>query len=137
MTFLEYITRRTGLGRTHWFWAIVIHVGFAAFCAMGIYWLIADNEWWHIATFGIPIIGTVAFWIYTWKNWKTDKAREEAGPANPLGHHDQLWDGADYVCMHGVKPHKRTGKCAWPIAHDLSKFPNEPTAQERAIQYDL
>lgn len=91
----------------------------------------------HWAVVPIMALVEVGYWIGTWKHRDHLRKINEKGPNNALNHHVELWDGADYVCMHGIKPSKRTRKCAWPIAHDLTKFPDEPSADERAIQYEL
>lgn len=53
---------------------------------------------------------------------------------NPNGHSTLLWEGAPYRCMHMVYPSSITTQCAWPLAHDLKKWPNEPTENERRVK---
>ena len=81
-TFLQYATRKTGLGRTHWFFAILIHIGFILFCTGGIYWLVDERDPLMWIVIAIPVLGSVGFWVFTYGNYRTDKAREEAGPSN-------------------------------------------------------
>ncbi len=80
-TFLQYATRKTGLGRTSWFFAIVIHIG-----ALAAIWygqsMIRDGEPWGWIVAGIGAIMAVGFWLGTRSNYRTDKAREEAGSSN-------------------------------------------------------
>jgi hypothetical protein len=58
-------------------------------------------------------------------------------PVTDTGHHPMLFDGAVWTCKHGVKPHKRTMLCAWPIGHDKEVWPVEPTERERRERIDL
>lgn len=131
MTFLQYATRKTGLGRTHWFFAILIHIGFILFCTGGIYWLVDERDQLMWIVIAIPVLGSVGFWVFTYGNYRTDKAREEAGPSNPNNHHVELWDAAPYNCIHGVKPDKHTHECAWPIMHEGIPM---PTLRERRVR---
>lgn len=64
MTFLRYITRHSGLGRTGWFAAIVIH----AFAALWLY------LHWISAIIGLAML--VAFWGGTWSNYRRDNPRK-------------------------------------------------------------
>lgn len=94
------------------------------------------DQWhWMVPVMGIAV--ELIYWIGSWQHRKRLRKLNAIGPSNPNNHHVELWDGADYVCMHGIKPSKRTHKCAWPIAHDLKRFPDEPSADERAIQYEM
>lgn len=137
MTFKEYIARPSGVGRTKWFIFLFIRA-MAPIMLVGGFWIVfADKDPWGWAAVGVGASIYIGFYVGTRKNYMDDKALEEKGPNNPLNHHVELWDGADYVCMHGIKPSKRTHKCAWPIAHDLNKFPDEPSVDERAIQYEM
>ena len=132
-TFLQYATRKTGVGRTSWFFAIIIHIG-----ALAAIWygqsMIRDGEPWGWIVAGIGAIMAVGFWLGTRSNYRTDKAREEAGPSNPNNHHVELWDAAPYNCIHGVKPDKHTHECAWPIMHDGIPM---PTLKERKIRVQI
>ena len=133
MTFLQYVTRPSGVGRTKWLPFIAIRIG----CGLAIYYgitMIANEEpWgWLVLAFGPGLL--IGFYLGTRSNYRTDKAREEAGPSNPNNHHVELWDAAPYNCIHGVKPDKHTHECAWPIMHDGIPM---PTLKERKIQVKL
>lgn len=117
----------------HGFWFWFIHL-----LAIGghPYTLLVGD--WHWSWIVVTVVVEFVYWrVIVWTHRNRLRKMNEKGPNNPLNHHKELWDGADYVCMHGLKPSKRTHKCAWPIAHDLNKFPDEPSADERAIQCDL
>jgi hypothetical protein len=83
---------------------------------------IVDFSW---ATFGgaLFVAGLIVLtWILVRRSKPVDHSTHD-------GHHVMLWDAAPYTCIHGVKPHKVTKQCAWPIAHD-SEIP-EPTDDQR------
>lgn len=110
--------RRKRLG-IHW-----LTIGLTA--AIGVFGLFAwegDKVTWIIWGTVACIVLTAA--IYT-------NAQVVSDPANPNGHSTLLWEGAGYVCIHGVKPSSRTTQCAWPDFHDLKEFPFEPTPEQRA-----
>lgn len=68
MTFMQYITRSTGLGRTAWGWAAIINFAAIAMIIGGAFpWY---GHLWILFT-GIAI--AALFWIGTYSNWKTDR----------------------------------------------------------------
>ena len=133
MTFLQYVTRPSGVGRTKWLPFIFIRIGAGAAIYYGIDMLANNEPWgWLVLAFGPGLL--IGFYLGTRSNYRTDKAREEAGPSNPNNHHVELWDAAPYNCIHGVKPDKHTHECAWPIMHDGIPM---PTLNERKIQVKI
>ena len=132
-SFLQYVTRPSGVGRTKWLPFIFIRLGAGAAIYYGIDMLANHEPWgWLVLAFGPGLL--IGFYLGTRSNYRTDKAREEAGPSNPNNHHVELWDAAPYNCIHGVKPDKHTHECAWPIMHEGIPM---PTLKERKIQVKL
>ena len=132
-SFLQYVTRPSGVGRTKWLPFIFIRLGAGAAIYYGIDMLANNEPWgWLVLAFGPGLL--IGFYLGTRSNYRTDKAREEAGPSNPNNHHVELWDAAPYNCIHGVKPDKHTHECAWPIMHDGIPM---PTLKERKIQVKI
>lgn len=80
-TFLQYATRKTGVGRTSWFFAIIIHIGAGAAIWYGQS-MLRDGEPWGWLVAGLGAIMAVGFWLGTRSNYRTDKAREERGSSN-------------------------------------------------------
>lgn len=81
MTFFQYVTRPSGVGRTKWLPFIAIRIG----CGLAIYNgidMLANNEpWgWLVLAFGPGLL--IGFYLGTRSNYRTDKAREERGPNN-------------------------------------------------------
>lgn len=76
----------------------------------------------------------IGWWIAVWFNWRDRCAQIDRINSNPSRHHPDLWDAAKYTCIHGVKPHKRTLKCAWPIGHAVGT--PRPTDEQRNIRID-
>ena len=105
----------------------------AASAICGTVLCIRDFSWWTLAgtVFVCGLIGAV---LYGTKRWGKGK---RTAPVTDTGHHPDLFDGADWTCKHGVKPHKRTMLCAWPIGHDKEVWPVEPTERERRERIDL
>ena len=132
-SFLQYVTRPSGVGRTKWLPFIFIRLGAGAAIYYGIDMLANNEPWgWLVLAFGPGLL--IGFYLGTRSNYRTDKAREEAGPSNPNNHHVELWDAAPYNCIHGVKPDKHTHECAWPIMHEGIPM---PTLKERKIQVKI
>jgi hypothetical protein len=79
--FLQYITRPSGVGRTKWLPFIFIRLGAGAAIYYGITMLANEEPWgWLVLAFGPGLL--IGFYYGTRSNYRTDKAREEAGSSN-------------------------------------------------------
>ena len=86
---------------------------------------IVDFDWW---TFGgtLLVAGLIVL------SWILIRRSKPIDHTHPNGHHVMLFDASPWVCMHGVKPHKITKVCAWPIGH--AEGTPEPTDEQRRIR---
>lgn len=81
MNFLRYITRPSGVGRTKWLPFIFIRLGAGAAIYYGIDMLANQEPWgWIVFAFGPGLL--IGFYFGTRSNYRTDKAREDAGSSN-------------------------------------------------------
>lgn len=87
---------------------------------------------WIAAAVGVCI--ELIYWIGSYQHRDRLRKMNERGANNPNSHHVELWDAAPYNCIHGVKPHKVTHECAWPIMHDGIPMPTE---NERRIRVEI
>jgi len=98
-TFLQYITRKTGVGRTGRIMAAIIHLG----CALFI-WVSAHNHpdpWWWAAG-AIALLVLVGFWWNTFDNYMADQKRLSKPPNQ--NHYDDICEGCDPVMYKNRKP---------------------------------
>lgn len=104
-------------------WNLWLIVAIHAVCGYGF--VVAGH--WAGYAFACAVI--LAVWIGGYINWR---ALLKIDHTHPNGHHAMLWDAATYTCIHGVKPHKITKVCAWPIGH--AEGTPEPTEEQRRIR---
>ena len=93
-TFLQYITRKTGVGRTGRIMAAIIHLG----CALFI-WVSAHNHpdpWWWAAG-AIALLVLVGFWWNTFDNYMADQKRLSKPPNQ--NHYDDVCEGCKPLRM--------------------------------------
>lgn len=83
----------------------------------------------HWAGYVLCAAVILVLWIGGWINYRALKRIDNG---HPNGHDVMLFDASPWVCMHGVKPHKITKLCAWPIGHDAGT--PEPTEEQRRIR---
>lgn len=95
MKFTDYITRKTGVGRTSWFFAIVIHLGAGAAIWYGQS-MIRNAEPWGWVVAGMGALIAVGFWLGTRNNYRRDKAAEERGSSNK--HRNDICETCNPVC---------------------------------------
>ena len=93
-TFLQYITRKTGMGRTGWFMAVLIH---AFVVLLFVYSARNHGEhlWWVAGAFGLLILW--GYWWGTYGNYRLDRARTSKPPNQ--NHYDDVCEGCDPVRM--------------------------------------
>jgi hypothetical protein len=100
-TFLQYITRKTGMGRTGWFMAILIH----AIAVLYVFYTVANYPepgWWVPLAFAVGIAAIV--WGGTYGNYRLDRARTSKPPNQ--NHYDDVCEGCDPVMYKNRKPIK-------------------------------
>lgn len=86
--------------------------------------LILDFAW-------STLCGVLFVYVLVFLSWFLIRRSKPVDHTRHDGHHVMLWDAATYTCIHGVKPHKVTLECAWPIGHDLKLWPDPPQAVDR------
>lgn len=127
-TFIQFITRSTGLGRTPWLRTIIIH----ALCILGIILGLSTVKFDYAWIASIVCGGILAgLWISTWINWRDEQkiVKRMETTSNVLHHHPDLWDASPYYCKHMILPDSKTLECAHPRYHDKN-IPS-PTDKER------
>lgn len=98
-TLHDYLTRKTGFGRTHWFWAILIALFIILWLCLSI--TNYPEPWWWVP--GAIAVGMFAIVIGgTLHNWKTDRARAAKPPLN--NHYTDVCEGCDPLRMADGKP---------------------------------
>ena len=100
-TFLQYITRKTGMGRTGWFAATLIH----AFVILLLVYSArnhGEHLWWVAGAFGLLILW--GYWWGTYGNYRLDRARTSKPPNQ--NHYDDVCEGCDPVMYKNRKPIK-------------------------------
>ena len=117
MRFISLKEKR--FGRNSIWWVAFIH-------AASIYGMIVGGHWIAYVLCGSTL---VVIWIASYIDWR---ALTKIDHGHPNGHHVMLFDASPWVCMHGVKPHKITKVCAWPIGH--AEGTPEPTEEQRRIR---
>lgn len=96
--FLRYITRPSGLGRTPWWAAAVIHTGCAAMTSC--FWFFDDAAKWVVPPIGLLV--AAIFWGGTIKNFREDQ-RDLSNPKNHVN--DIVGEGTpNPVWKKGNKP---------------------------------
>ena len=98
-TFLEYITRKTGLGRTGWSMVALIHVG----CALYVGYTVTnypERGWWVLLAFAVGIAAIM--WGGTYGNYRLDRARASKPPN--LNHYPDVCEGCVPVRMKNGGP---------------------------------
>ena len=98
-TFIQYITRKTGMGRTGWFMAILIH----AIAVLYVFYTVANYPepgWWVPLAFAVGIAAIV--WGGTYGNYRLDRARTSKPPNQ--NHYDDVCEGCDPVMYKNRKP---------------------------------
>ena len=100
-TFLQYITRKTGMGRTGWFMSGVIHLFSLLLLGYG-FANHSERLWWVPIAFSGVIVG--GFWLGTIANFRTDRARNSKSPNQ--NHYDDVCEGCDPVMYKNRKPIK-------------------------------
>lgn len=109
-TFLQYITRKTGMGRTGWFMAILIH----AIAVLYVFYTVANYPepgWWVPLAFAVGIAAIV--WGGTYGNYRLDRARNSKPPNQ--NHYDDVCEGCVPVRMKKGGP--ITDPVKWYAAH--------------------
>lgn len=96
-SFIHYITRPTGMGRTAWWAAIVIN---AALLFMLSFYLWADDSTKYVLPFIGLIVGAI-YWFGTVKNWKVDR---DGSPRHPNNHYPDVCENCDPLCMKDGNP---------------------------------
>lgn len=98
-TFLQYITRKTGMGRTGWFAATLIH----AFVVLLLVYSArnhGEHLWWVAGAFGLLILW--GYWWGTYGNYRLDRTRTSKPPNQ--NHYDDVCEGCDPVMYKNRKP---------------------------------
>ena len=98
-TFLQYITRKSGMGRTGWFMAILIH----AIAVLYVFYTVAnypERGWWVPLAFAVGIAAIV--WGGTYGNYRLDRTRNSKPPNQ--NHYDDVCEGCDPVMYKNRKP---------------------------------
>ena len=133
-TFLQFAVAGNSFGKgpLHPAFALAVQLGLIAGGISGL--VTIDDPIWAVMFLFVCLGVVVGWWIALYGDWQREVERIAAINANPSDHHPMLWDASPYVCIHGVKPHKETLQCAWPIAHAEI---NEPTADERKIRVEI
>lgn len=104
-------------------WNMWVIVALHAICGYGF---VVAGHW---AGYVLCAAVILVLWIGGWINYRALKRIDNG---HPNGHDVMLFDASPWVCMHGVKPHKITKLCAWPIGHDAGT--PEPTEEQRRIR---
>jgi hypothetical protein len=98
-TFLQYITRKSGMGRTGWFAATLIH----AFVVLLLVYSArnhGEHLWWVAGAFGLLILW--GYWWGTYGNYRLDRTRTSKPPNQ--NHYDDVCEGCDPVMYKNRKP---------------------------------
>ena len=98
-TFLQYITRKSGMGRTGWFMAVLIH---AFVVLLFVYSARNHGEhlWWVAGAFGLLILW--GYWWGTYGDYRLDRTRTSKPPNQ--NHYDDVCEGCDPVMYKNRKP---------------------------------
>lgn len=133
-TFLQFAVAGSSFGRgpLHPLYALAVQAGLITGGISGL--VTIDDRAWGFVFFLVCVAVVGGWWIGVYDDWQSEVERIAAINANPSDHHPMLWDASPYVCIHGVKPHKETLQCAWPIAHSGIE---PPTAEERKIRVEI
>lgn len=116
-SFISWKEKR--FGRASLWAALFIHAFAVCLLIWGDHWL----------AYVFAVVLPVVLWIASWIDWQRFLKIDHK---HPNGHHVMLFDASPWVCMHGVKPHKITKVCAWPIGH--AEGTPEPTEEQRRIR---
>jgi hypothetical protein len=98
-TFLQYITRKTGVGRTSRIMAGLIHAGCALFIGVSAH-NYPDPWWWAAGAIALMVL--VGFWWNTFDNYMADQKRLSKPPNQ--NHYDDVCEGCDPVMFKNRKP---------------------------------